>query len=482
MMTTDSSSARDCLRDARTRCPPTDDCSLAQPRECLVSHIPAWRRGIDYGRVSCCLRCCLLQWVRRLNLERNYAHWRERGVNHFVHNGAGGVSQRVDRRAVGAPPPHVMPIDWMLNSRFAISRFAHFVAIESRDLSGLNASTHARVLRGEQYRVPHVWRTTNGTLIVLNGWSHSPSLLSRVAATLPPHGPIALVYGDDVAWTADQAQGFRAAIESAGSSSSAATAAAAADLHSKRGEWHHPQHVLTRHFAMNLDASAVRLPFTQQIPIGLNGASAELPPLLSSADSRGLQASASHRSSTLLCCCQRPWPQRGAAFEALRRAGHTHCNLTERRPYTTLFKSYLHHRFVVSAHGHGRTDFREWEILLAGLPTQPSQTLDYSQPRLAPRVHMRRPLPACSDKTISCSSSRCAKGAVPVVQFFPEHDELFDGLPIVRVRDWATVTPQFLDGEYGRLQREARAGHIGLAKVYFPFWFQQFTAHMSEVR
>ena len=100
--------------------------------------------------------------------------------------------------------------------------------------------------------------------------------------------------------------------------------------------------------------------------------------------------------------------------------------------------AYLGHRFVVSAHGHGRTDFREWEILLAG--------------------------------------------AVPIVQHFPEHDELLSGLPILRVTDWASVTPSFLDEQWARLQREARAGSVGLAKAYFPFWFRVFTAHMEEVR
>ena len=115
--------------------------------------------------------------------------------------------------------------------------------------------------------------------------------------------------------------------------------------------------------------------------------------------------------------------------------GHAQCNLSERRPYPSLFRAYLRHRFVVSAPGHGHTDFREWEILTAG--------------------------------------------AVPVVQRFDAHDALYDGLPVVRVTDWAKVTPSFLDDEWARLQADARAGRIDWRKVYFPHWFAQYTAHLT---
>ena len=319
-----------------------------------------------------------------------------------------------------------------------MSRFAHFLALEARELSALNDSTPTRELRTEAYRVPRVWsRRVNGTLIVLNGWGHTPSLLSRIASTLTSRGPTAIVYGDDSSWSAEHLQAFRGAIEHrSGSSTAGSPPPPPPPPPHFKGTPYERRPRLARYFAMNIDASAARLPFALQIPIGLNAASADLPDILSAASAAGLQSSTAHRSRKLLCCCQRAWPQRAKIFTALVSAGHAQCNLSERRPYRSLFDSYLRHRFVVSAYGHGRTDFREWEILLAG--------------------------------------------AVPVVQYFPEHDALLRGLPVVRVTDWSTVTPSFLDREWYRLQREAREGKVGLAKAYFPFWFAQFTAHMAE--
>ena len=56
-----------------------------------------------------------------------------------------------------------------------------------------------------------------------------------------------------------------------------------------------------------------------------------------------------------------------------------------------------------------------------------------------------------------------------------------DGLPIVRVKDWSAVTPSFLGEEWERIQRGVKAGRLGWAKAYFPFWFGTFTAHLSPV-
>jgi hypothetical protein len=404
-----------CLHSSPAACPLP---CAPQPRDCLTAKIPAWRRGVDFERVSCCFRGCLLGWIDRLGLRRNAAHWASRGASFFVHNGGGGGPRH-------AKP---MPLDWMLNTRFAMGRFAHFLALDAKQLAGLNASTTDRTLCGEAYRVPHIGRrgdvtaATNGTLAVLNGWGHPPSLIGRIAASLPAHdAPMALVYGDDESWTTSQVRSFREAIEQPAAEGGGA-----------------PRRALAQLFAMNVAPDAAKLPFVRQIPIGLNGASSELPALLTAAQARGLQSASSHRSRTLLCCCQRAWPQRKAIFEALRAAGHTHCNLTEQRPYASLMSAYLRHRFVVSAFGHGRTDFREWEILIAG--------------------------------------------AVPVIQHFPEHDALLRGLPVLRVRDWTAVTPSFLDKQWHRLQREAKQGRVGLTKAYFPYWFAQFTAHMGEVR
>lgn len=357
-----------------------------------------------YDRIACCFKCCLLKWIEELGLDANEAHWRQRGVNFFIHQGSGGKLRSLE--ATSAP---IMARDFVLHPRFAVARFAHFQAIESRDLALLNDSTPRAVLRSGLLRVPHAWRA-NGTLVALNGWGHGPPLLRRISESLPA-GPTALLYGDDETWEASELQAIRDAFS----------------------------RPLVRHFAMNIDEKSSALPWVQQVPIGLNSASASLASLLAApswARTVVQMASADARSPELVCCCQRPWPHRARAFEALRAAGHTHCNLSERIHYEDLFTRYTRHRFVVSVWGHGHSDFREWEILLAG--------------------------------------------AVPVVQRFAEHGGLLEGLPVVRVDDWSTVTPAFLEREWARLQREAAEGKLSWTKVFFPYWLDQFTAHMGR--
>ena len=302
-----------------------------------------------------------------------------------------------------------MPLDLMLLPRFSISRFAHFLAIEARDLVGLNASTPRAVLRSSRYYAKGT-QLANGTIVVLNGWwHHPPELFHRISAVLPP-GPVALLYGDDNSWRASQIRPMHEAF-----------------LRTRP---------LVRHFAMNMAADALALvPQARQVPIGLPKASAALPRLLA----RSPNLPPEQRSSQLLCCCARNWSQRVMAFEALRAAGHAHCNLAERRwPFERMFADYQRHRFVVSVHGHGRTDFREWEILAAG--------------------------------------------AIPVVSYFPEHDSLLKGLPVVRVTDWSLVTPSFLDEQWRQIRRRAAHGLLSATKAHFPYWFAQMTAHMSPPR
>eukprot|EP00966_Prymnesium_polylepis_P226087 5229822-Prymnesium_polylepis.1 len=42
--------------------------------------------------------------------------------------------------------------------------------------------------------------------------------------------------------------------------------------------------------------------------------------------------------------------------------------------------------------------------------------------------------------------------------------------------------PQFLDAEWTRIQREVASRQLSWTKVYFPYWFYQYTEHMGEPR
>lgn len=235
--------------------------------------------------------------------------------------------------------------------------------------------------------------------MVLNGWSHSVELLQRLAASALPPGPTALLYGDDSLWSASELEAIRSALAAVG-------------------------RPLEHHFAINLDAEAVRLPHAANVPIGLDHSSAAFPEVLKGS---GHTQPPSARAGGLLCCCHKPWPEeRKRAFALLRVTGHSQCNLSAHLSYPELLRSYTQHRFVASVRGHGQANFREWEALVAG--------------------------------------------AIPLVYHFEEQDELLSGLPVVRVRSWASATPAFLEADARRIEREAARGAVSWTKVNFPYW------------
>jgi len=230
--------------------------------------------------------------------------------------------------------------------------------------------------------------------VVLNGWSHSVELLQRLAASALPPGPTALLYGDDSLWSASELEAIRSALAAVG-------------------------RPLEHHFAINLDAEAVRLPHAANVPIGLDHSSAAFPEVLKGS---GHTQPPSARAGGLLCCCHKPWPEeRKRAFALLRVTGHSQCNLSAHLSYPELLRSYTQHRFVASVRGHGQANFREWEALVAG--------------------------------------------AIPLVYHFEEQDELLSGLPVVRVRSWASATPAFLEADARRIEREAARGAVSWTKT-----------------
>ena len=64
--------------------------------------------------------------------------------------------------------------------------------------------------------------------------------------------------------------------------------------------------------------------------------------------------------------------------------------------------------------------------------------------------------------------------AVPVLLRLPDQDELFAGLPVVRVEAWADVTPALLEAARARLRAEGN-----LAKAHLPYWLHELTRHFE---
>lgn len=93
--------------------------------------------------------------------------------------------------------------------------------------------------------------------------------------------------------------------------------------------------------------------------------------------------------------------------------------------------------FVVSPQGKGRACHREWEALAAG--------------------------------------------AIPLVDWDASRAmaDLYDELPVVRVRDWRDVTPAFLRAARADVLRRATAREIDMRKLYVPYWIARFTEAMA---
>ena len=90
-------------------------------------------------------------------------------------------------------------------------------------------------------------------------------------------------------------------------------------------------------------------------------------------------------------------------------------------------------KFTVSPYGHGWANFREWEIL--------------------------------------------GFGGVPLVDWHQGTEEIFRHLPVVQVKNWSEITPDFLNKEWVRLTNSK----IDMKLAYWPWWFMMLTKHMVTI-
>jgi len=129
--------------------------------------------------------------------------------------------------------------------------------------------------------------------------------------------------------------------------------------------------------------------------------------------------------------------RRFAVLDELTKNGFD-CADRSARSSDELRQLYFESDFVVSPQGKGRTNYREWEALAAG--------------------------------------------GIPLVDYDPSPAaaELYEGLPVVRVRNWKKVTPAYLDAVRERVFDAVAQGDINMAKLYLPYWLHEFTAGLED--
>jgi hypothetical protein len=92
-------------------------------------------------------------------------------------------------------------------------------------------------------------------------------------------------------------------------------------------------------------------------------------------------------------------------------------------------------KFALSPAGHGLNCFRTWEIL--------------------------------------------AVGSIPIIEYHPSNENLYSGMPVLQVKDWRNVTPDFLAQEWSRIMAEPSS--VSHAKAFLPYWLSTIYGHAAEL-
>ena len=92
-------------------------------------------------------------------------------------------------------------------------------------------------------------------------------------------------------------------------------------------------------------------------------------------------------------------------------------------------------KFALSPRGHGLNCYRTWEIL--------------------------------------------AVGTIPIIEYHPSNENLYSGMPVLHVKDWRNVTPDFLAQEWLRIM--AKPSSVSHAKAFLPHWLSTIYGHAAEL-
>lgn len=100
------------------------------------------------------------------------------------------------------------------------------------------------------------------------------------------------------------------------------------------------------------------------------------------------------------------------------------CTQRKRKPFLNFMKEMAQFKFALSPGGRGPDTYRTWEALLVG--------------------------------------------TIPIVKT-SQLDELYEGLPVLIIKDWKEVTPQFLEQKYA----EITAKKFTIEKLFLEYWLKK---------
>ena len=384
-----------CLAGASS-CAPSRNCAAVTgfDRACLSAAVP-WR--VPYLRVRCCFRCCLAHWQRTLGLDAVFGQWEREQSSHISQVNDGWWEL-----------PAASEVLYMHSSPFA---WAPIRALAPAHAPGRDPGSQQHLSGLE------VARATRNSAFAAFSFAHGDNWLHELPDSAP--WPRVVINPGDGLVSARWLNYTR--LQNSASRHQ--------DGQVDTMEWFFSNTRLKAPLAMR--EGGTREVIEAAVPRGVMSHGSNWSLLLDGREAL------THRAVALNCgCCMGlSYAERALKLQALR-ANNFSCDTgggRDKLPHDEYVRLLLESRFVFSPAGHGHSNHREWEALVAG--------------------------------------------AVPVVDHSDDLAELWRGLPMVQVRDWSTVTPTFLESEWKRLQRQS----WDLKKAYWPYWFGRFSHHMASL-
>ena len=410
--------------------PPLHGCPPSwRNQHCLRSDVPAW--GASYSLVQQCFHCCLTDALRRTGLDRNRPFWHKRlmleardpwdrtiptlhlGVKH-------GVGSSVD-------PYHEESLDnsAVLLNRYALHIFAHL------------GSEYAR---GVFLTVPEVNKSASArrrfTLVAIDGWvgRQDAPALRRLEKMLPslPQPVVVYVRGDDFLPVPNAV--FDPILRSPFVDSWWSD-----NPHIGSGQ--NAYECQLRNPSLTVDGKDLCVgpptdhsAFEHKIhgwPRGLSNSL--LWHRLLSQDNYSAAQLVRDRPNLLFCGCFTTHTlgnsgrvQKAKSLEKNGFRCTAHCKRGEGN------EAAFQYKFVVSMRGNSAQNYRDWEALLAG--------------------------------------------AIPLVDYNAAHEPMWEGMPVVQIRNWADVTVPFLETTWAKM----RDRPYSWKKLYFPFWLDHLLSTIDK--
>ena len=417
--------------DAR-RC---DDRHNAYAHACLATPIPAW--SVAFNRVQCCFRCCMIFWLDEFGLRRNHELWMR--ANAELHPRDKFTFEHVKRSGLDELPP-----ESVLNVNSRVATLAHYY-VEFRGKNNLlapgspryaaaTAAAHVRAVEFEKTAAG--LRASPRPDIAARADDRKPFRAAvpletfrapRVNATLLFTSPGSYLR-EHVHWAAAHLPA-PVTVVGGGDGGIHHDALCGGSPPLCRADGCLDRAVVAAAFVQNVVDARVEQPCPSNVrPLAQGVKHASWASWLATTYANA--STRDGRAAPLVCSFMAAHPGRVEKFDALRANGFDACTWDFKPDVGAYLAALRGSKFAAAPRGIGQTCMREWEAVLLG--------------------------------------------AVPVLERFPAHGDLYGSAPRLEIESWADVTPALLDAAWADLA--ARDPPPTVERAFFPFWLHELTA------